>query len=149
MRNTFKALLVVMIIGLFIIRPASSYAYNHAGGSYGHYGGHGHYGGGHGHYYGYHAYSYIDVNLSIWPDSYYYGAPYYPPADEVLVFSPVTTTSTPGVGVTDSFTVNIPNDKGGYTAVTLKKSGNGYIGPQGEFYPKFPKVSLLKVIYGK
>ena len=34
----------------------------------------------------------------------------------------------------DSFTVNIPNKKGGYTAVTLKKSGNGYTGPQGEFY---------------
>jgi len=49
----------------------------------------------------------------------------------------------------DSITINIPNDKGGYTAVTLKKSGNGYIGPQGEFYPDFPKVSQLKVVYGK
>lgn len=49
----------------------------------------------------------------------------------------------------DTFTINIPNNKGGYTAVMLKKSGNGFIGPQGEFYPEFPKVSQLEVIYGK
>lgn len=48
-----------------------------------------------------------------------------------------------------SFTINIPNDKGGYTAVTLRKSGNGFTGPQGEFYPEFPTVSKLKVVYGK
>jgi len=49
----------------------------------------------------------------------------------------------------DSVTINIPNDKGGFTAVTLKKSGNGYLGPQGEFYSDFPKVSVLQVVYGK
>ena len=47
------------------------------------------------------------------------------------------------------FTVNIPNDKGGYSAVVIKKSGNGFVGPQGEFYPDFPKVSQLKIMYGK
>lgn len=50
---------------------------------------------------------------------------------------------------TDSITVNIPNNRGGYTAVTLKKSGNGFIGPQGEYYPEFPKVAQLVIIYGK
>lgn len=49
----------------------------------------------------------------------------------------------------DSFSVNIPNSKGGYTAVTLKASGKGFIGPQGEFYFEFPKVSQLKAMYGK
>jgi hypothetical protein len=49
----------------------------------------------------------------------------------------------------NEFTVNIPNDHGGYTAVIIKKSGSGYLGPQGEYYPAFPKVSVLKVIYGK
>ena len=49
----------------------------------------------------------------------------------------------------DSFTVNVPNDKGGYTAVVLKPSGKGFVGPQGEFYPEFPKISQLKVMYGK
>ena len=49
----------------------------------------------------------------------------------------------------DVFTVNIPNNKGGYTAVTLKRSGSGYVGPQGEFYSEFPKVAQLRAMYGK
>jgi len=56
--------------------------------------------------------------------------------------------SEPVPGDTDSMTINIPNKRGGYISVTLKKSGNGYIGPQGEFYQGFPKVSDLEVIYG-
>ncbi len=59
-------------------------------------------------------------------------------------------TATPAtINTDDSFTINIPNDRGGYTTVVLKRSGNGFVGPQGEFYPEFPKVSQLKVIYGK
>ena len=49
----------------------------------------------------------------------------------------------------NTFTVNIPNDSGGYTPVTLKKLGNGFIGPQGEYYEEFPKVKQLKAMYGK
>ena len=49
----------------------------------------------------------------------------------------------------DSITVNIPNTKGGYNAVLLKRSGSGFTGPQGEFYAEFPKVSQLQVMYGK
>ena len=49
----------------------------------------------------------------------------------------------------DSFTINIPNAKGSYTAVTLKRSGTGFTGPQGEYYPEFPKVALLQAVYGK
>jgi len=49
----------------------------------------------------------------------------------------------------DDITLNIPNATGGYSAVLIKKSGKGFIGPQGEFYPEFPKVSVLKVLYGK
>lgn len=48
----------------------------------------------------------------------------------------------------DLFTVNIPNARGGYTVVTLKRSEEGYIGPQGEFYPEFPSVEQLKAMYG-
>ena len=47
-----------------------------------------------------------------------------------------------------SFTVNIPNAKGDYTSVTLEKSKDGFIGPQGEFYSEFPTVAQLKVMYG-
>lgn len=50
--------------------------------------------------------------------------------------------------VSDTVTVNIPNSKGGYTAVTLKKAGHGYIGPQGEYYSEHPTVEQLKTLYG-
>jgi len=66
------------------------------------------------------------------------------------VVTPVGATAAPvSTDTADSFTINVPNNKGGYTAVVLKKSGNGYIGPQGEFYSEFPKVSQLQTIYGK
>lgn len=48
-----------------------------------------------------------------------------------------------------SFTVNVPNSQGGYTPVMLKKSGTGYVGPQGEFYTEFPRIEQLKAMYGK
>jgi hypothetical protein len=47
------------------------------------------------------------------------------------------------------FTVNIPNKHGGYTAVVIKRTGNGFTGPQGEYYPDFPKVFQLEIMYGK
>jgi hypothetical protein len=164
MRNTLKVLFVAAMISPLIMGSALSYAFDHNGGGhgYGHDGWHGH--------------SYVGVNFSVWPDNYYYGAPYYYPADEVLVSppvyepvvineapetviqqpatviepaAPVITSAAATSDIPDSITINIPNDKGGYTAVALNKSGNGFIGPQGEFYPQFPRVSQLKVIYGK
>ncbi len=49
----------------------------------------------------------------------------------------------------NSYTVNIPNSKGGYTPIVLKRSGNGFIGPQGEYYPEFPRIEQLKIMYAK
>lgn len=49
----------------------------------------------------------------------------------------------------DSFIVNIPNDNGGYTSVLIKRSGSGFVGPQGEYYFEFPKASQLKAMYAK
>ena len=51
--------------------------------------------------------------------------------------------------VEESFIVNIPNSKNGYTSVAIKKSGNSFIGPQGERYEEFPKVEQLKNKYAK
>jgi len=48
-----------------------------------------------------------------------------------------------------TYTVNVPNAAGSFTAVKLTKYGNGYIGPQGEYYPGNPTVDQLKVLYGK
>lgn len=46
-------------------------------------------------------------------------------------------------------TINIPNDQGTYTPVTLRRSGTGFIGPQNEYYPEFPRVEQLRLMYGK
>ena len=49
----------------------------------------------------------------------------------------------------ETIPVNIPDNKGGYKTIIIKKLGSGYTGPQGEFYSEFPKVAQLKIIYGK
>ncbi len=48
----------------------------------------------------------------------------------------------------NEITVNIPNVHGGFNAVVIKKSGEGFIGPQGEYYPEFPKIFQLQMKYG-
>ncbi len=45
--------------------------------------------------------------------------------------------------------VNVPNQNGTYTAVTLTKHKTGYLGPQGEYYEGHPTVKQLRVLYGK
>jgi len=44
--------------------------------------------------------------------------------------------------------VTIPNLRGSYTSVIITKRGNGYIGPQGEYYPDGPTVAQLQLLYG-
>jgi hypothetical protein len=65
----------------------------------------------------------------------------YAPVQPVVVAQPDT--------AQDSFPVNIPNNSGGYTTVVIRKSGSGFVGPQGEFYAQFPSVAQLKVMYSK
>ena len=79
-----------------------------------------------------------------------------PPVQYVVQSAPVVVQPTIAVAPPqpmalgdDAFTVNVPNDKGGYVAVSIKKSGNGFVGPQGEFYSEFPKVTQLKAMYVK
>ena len=73
------------------------------------------------------------------------------PVTTVTVVQPAVTVVAAPVAVVpqNDFTLNVPNNHGGYTSVVVKKSGNGYTGPQGEFYSEFPKVDQLKVMYGK
>ncbi|MGE0268036.1 MAG: hypothetical protein AB7S78_06240 [Candidatus Omnitrophota bacterium] len=52
-------------------------------------------------------------------------------------------------GSQSEFDVNIQNSKGEMVTVKIKKLDNGYIGPQGEFYPEFPKIAQLKEMYTK
>jgi len=71
-----------------------------------------------------------------------------PPPEQVYVAQPaqvVPSTTYSG----DTVTVNVPNSNGGYTAVVLRRSGNGYVGPQGEYYDQVPAVAQLQVMYGR
>lgn len=45
--------------------------------------------------------------------------------------------------------INVPNHNGSYTPIALRKSGRGYIGPQGEYYHGNPTVAQLAALYGR
>jgi len=70
-------------------------------------------------------------------------------AAPVVYAQPVVAAPVEQAYAQDSFPVNIPNNSGGYTTVIVRKSGNGYIGPQGEFYAQFPSIGQLKAMYVK
>ncbi|MFA6320292.1 MAG: DUF6515 family protein [Candidatus Omnitrophota bacterium] len=101
---------------------------------------------------------------------YYYGNAYYRPCpggyvvvpppiatqpiivaseavQPVTVVTPVVAAQTQAQ-TAETVTINIPSSKGGYKAISLKKSGNGFIGPQGEYYYEHPTVEQLKTLYG-
>jgi hypothetical protein len=93
----------------------------------------------------------------------YYGTYYMPVAGGYQVVPPpvlvqpaaavaapsVITPNTASTNPQEDITVNVPNSQGGYTAVILKRSGSGFVGPQGEYYAEFPKVAQLQAMYGK
>lgn len=171
LKNNFcKAAVIGVLCMAFIAQPAQAYAWWRGG-----YGWHGGWGWHHGWDWGWPVFGAFALGAAataVWISGhpyYYYNGVYYDntPAGYVVVNPPVATTvvaapqtvvtaaQAPAPQVTvpqageDVVTVNVPNDNGGYTAVVLKRSGNGFVGPQGEFYPSFPKVSQLKLMYGK
>lgn len=82
---------------------------------------------------------------------YYYEDAYfrpYPRGGYVVVPAPAMVPAVPA-SAGEKLEIHIPNSGGGYTAVTLVKYKDGYIGPQGEFYKGNPTVDQLKVLYGK
>lgn len=44
--------------------------------------------------------------------------------------------------------INVQNSNGSYTPVTLRRAGNQYVGPRGEYYSALPTEQQLKVAYG-
>lgn len=48
----------------------------------------------------------------------------------------------------NTVTVHVTNSNGSIIAVKLQKSGPGYIGPRGEYYPTLPTEDQLRPVYG-
>ncbi len=49
----------------------------------------------------------------------------------------------------ETVTISVPRDVGGYLAVTLVRYPNGFVGPQGEFYQSLPTGEVLRARYGR
>ena len=132
MLNRFKRMILLSAFSLLIICPTTSFAW---------YGGWDYHGSGRDYPYS----AYVDR------DNYIGYADYVLPdyIDYINNVTSLTQVPVPPVDQQNDFTVKIPNDHGGYTTLLIKRSGNGFTGPQGEFYPEFPTVSQLKMMYGK
>ena len=109
MLNGFKRTILLSTFSLLIICPTASFAWR----DYTYYGDWNYHGSGRDHPYS----AYVDR------DNYIGYADYaFPDYIDYI-----------NVDQQNEFTVNIPNDHGGYTAVVIKRSGNGFKGPQGEY----------------
>jgi hypothetical protein len=91
-------------------------------------------------------YTYDNVYYTAYPNGYMVVAP--PP----VVYAPPVVAPPPPVQplyTQDAVTINVPNSNGSFTPITLVRRGNGYVGPQGEYYPGNPTVDQLKALYGR
>jgi hypothetical protein len=84
---------------------------------------------------------------------YHYNNVYYRacPSGYVVVSDPVVNQNVIAVQNLsgERVPINIPNSNGSYTAIMLVKQEDGYLGPQGEYYPGNPTIEQLKSLYGK
>ena len=44
--------------------------------------------------------------------------------------------------------IHLPDSEGGHVDVTLSRTGQGFKGPQDEYYPEFPPMDQLQEMYG-
>ncbi|MDD5226646.1 MAG: hypothetical protein PHV97_05660 [Candidatus Omnitrophica bacterium] len=87
-------------------------------------------------------------------DYYYYNNAYYvkQPTGYTVVTPPpsVVSSNAPAVEAPEkTVVVTVPNPNGSYIPVTLQKYSDGYVGPNGEFYPDYPTIDQLKAMYSK
>ncbi|MFA5160294.1 MAG: DUF6515 family protein [Candidatus Omnitrophota bacterium] len=87
-------------------------------------------------------------------DYYYYNSTYYikQPTGYTVVTPPpsVVSSNAPAVEAPEkTVVVTVPNPNGSYIPVTLQKYTDGYVGPNGEFYPDYPTIDQLKAMYAK
>jgi len=87
-------------------------------------------------------------------DNVYYRAC---PTGYVVVPQPVETpnviyvpsTTQPAASDRETVTINVPAANGRIVAITLVRYPNGFVGPQGEFYPTLPTAEQLRERYGR
>jgi len=140
MLNRFKRTILLSAFSLLIICPATSFAWH----GYDNDGDWDYYGSGRDHPYS----AYIDRKNYIGYADYSFLGPDFVDGPAVPA-QLIPQVPAPPADQQNEFTVNVPNDHGGYTTVLIKRSGNGFTGPQGEYYPQFPTVAQLKIMYGK
>lgn len=77
-------------------------------------------------------------------------APVYSAINMQQPFAPVSAAQPAQAVMTDEglVRVTVPKFNGGSTLITLKRSGNGFFGPRGEYYPVFPSLEQLRLVYG-
>jgi len=96
---------------------------------------------------------YTTVMVGNQPYYYYnqvYYQPYYPSGYVVVAPVAVPPSAIPAPAQSaDTVTINVPNRDGTYTPITLVRRGDGYVGPQGEYYSGHPTVEQLRVLYGR
>jgi hypothetical protein len=91
-------------------------------------------------------YSYDNVYYTDSSDGYVVVPP---PANITVVQTQAPIEPEEGTPPGQTITVNVPNSNGSFTPVKLVKYQNGYLGPQGEYYPGNPTVDQLRALYGK
>jgi len=144
MINRSKNIILLSAILYFFVSPIASYAWH----DYAGYGDWDYYGSGRDHPYS----AYIDRHYYVGPSDYatikpdfidgpivFQNLPTAPGTSPVLLSPPATV---------EEYNVNIPNVHGGFNTVVIKKDGEGFLGPDGEYYPEFPKVFQLQMKYG-
>jgi hypothetical protein len=163
-----KSWLIIVLSLALVIPFNNAFAWSGQGGhgnyggqgGHGSYGGHGNYGGqGHNYYSGGHSYNSgwfwgslavglvvgsIVSTLSSNHETVYANAEPVK-ATDVVYMSSVNQSQ---VSDRETVTINVPNSNGGNIAITLVRHSNGFVGPQGEFYPILPTTEQLRIRYG-
>lgn len=96
--------------------------------------------------------SYIPVTLEKYSDGYkgpngeFY--PDYPTIDQLKAMY-AKTSAVAERPLPEELDFNVPNKNGSFTKVTLTRTKDGYVGPEGEYYKEKPTMEQLKVMYAK
>ncbi len=81
-------------------------------------------------------------------------SPSVPPKEAAPASVEVVSPSQASVAVSpdssdETIIVNVKNSAGAIVPVVLKRTDKGFLGPNGEIYPDFPKLKQLQALYGR